>query len=505
MRLTQNLKSWAADRAISFLVSVARTEGWQTGPDRGRSSPKLTSQDEEYNNGTREKMMSEARALCQTFGMATNILGRYANYCVGNCAVDFHTGDDEWDKMAEDRIRQRFETIDVGGRHNLASMAKLGLKSAIRDGDMGFAKVLDSGFPQLQGIEADRIRTTSTPFEYLKDGEEWVYGVRKNRLGRAVEYRVWERRTYYGFQNPKPLPAESFILLCSPQRFDGCRGVTWFERGTLNRMRDLKEILAAESKSVKTISKWAMFFTRQSGGRPQSQTAQNLFGQKKDGSGSIHTEELNNGMQAYGIPGDNAQAIMHNRPSPTFQGFLEFLIRDIATSLELPLGFVWAMLGTGPAIRLDSRLAEKTFTATSEWLERNLLNPVCGWLVNWEMQNGGLPFNPNWYQFTFPRPSHPSIDVGRESLADLNELDRGITCEIDLAAERGKNAVTMLRQRAKFQKDAREIANEFKVPLESIVGAFAEKTKSTIEHDDPHRPAPESGGDAPKKEETDDE
>jgi hypothetical protein len=160
--------------------------------------------------------------------------------------------------------------------------------------------------------------------------------------------------------------------------------------------------------------------------------------------------------------------------------------------LELPFGFVWAMLGTGPAIRLDSRLAEKTFSDKADLLEEQLFDPVCAWIINWEMNvSKRLRFNPNWMLYTFPRPSHPSIDVGRESRADLDELDRGITCEIDLAQDRGKNAVKMLRKKAKFQRAARDIATEFKLPLEALIGSFTEKTKSVIDHADPHRPPTE--------------
>jgi hypothetical protein len=494
--LRQHLGEWAADRAVKLLEASprgqeflaqsqsGRTEGWESGPHRRRPRADLVSQDEEYNYGTRERMMAEARALCQTFGIGPNILGKFANYCVGNCDVDFHTGDDSWDEQAEAILRERFKTIDVKGERSFPRMAKLAVKSMIRDGDVGFIKTLEHGFPQLQVIEADRIRTTGVALE-TDLSDDWIGGVNINRVGRPLQYRVWERERWGNtFKNSQEIEAQNFILLKDPQRFDGCRGITWFERGALNHMRDLKEILGAEKKTVKMLSKLAMFFKKLAGGKPVA--ALNLgFGPKQDGTGDVHTEELHDGTNIYGLPGEDAGAIVHNRPSPTFQGFLEFLIRDIAISLELPFGFVWAMLGTGPAIRLDSRLAEKTFSDKTDLLEEQLFDPACAWIINWEMRvSKRLRFNPNWMLYTFPRPVLPSIDVGRESKADLEELDRGITCEIDLAQDRAKNAIRMLRKKAKFRKAAQEIAVEFGVPVKALIGPFATASEEDEEEPD---------------------
>lgn len=476
-----NLRKSIATSLASFLVRNAepvritaaecdgRTEGWERDLNRRRPVSRLISEDEEYNYGHREEMMAEARALCQTHGICTSLLGKFANYCVGNCEVSFSTGDPKWDEMAENVVREQFKLIDASGRHDMVSMAKLAIKSVVRDGDIGFAKVLEPGlWPQLQAIEADRIRNDSTPFAPDSD-KRWIGGVRALTNGRAVAYRVWDRMMTHGFENPREIPAEAFIHLKNPHRFDGTRGLTWFARGTLNHARDIKEILNAEKKAVKVNSRFALFWSKVSGNKSTGLT--NLFGTRSDGAGNIYTEELQDGMIGYGVPGEQIQAHTYNRPSPTWQGFMEFIIRDIAVSLELPIGFVWAIMGvTGPGVRLESKQAEKTFFATIEWLERGLLNPVTGWIINWAMNEGRrLPFNPFWYRFDFQRPAHPSIDVGRESKADLDEMDRGITSEIALASERGKNAYKTIDQRIRFAKYVLERCEEEDVPVHMVI------------------------------------
>lgn len=462
-----SIRSWFATKAVNFLASNNRTEGWETSLSRARPSSSLVSNDQEYNYGNREKMMAEARALCQTFGIASNILGKYANYCVGSCEVDFNTGNPDWDELAEETVRQLFETIDVSGENNLAGMAKMGIKSKKRDGDVGFIKTLDNGFPQIQAIEADRIRANPFPFNSDFD-KTFIGGVKVGRTGRPLSFKVWERQLYMGFENPREIEASSFIFLKEKSRFDGIRGVTAFERGALNHMRDIKEIIAAEKKAVKVAGKWAVLIKRFAGGKPVSSV--NLFGPKTDGTGNNYSEEVQDGLIKYLLPGEDASSFQSNRPSPTFQGFLEFLIRDIAVSLELPVGFVWSLLGlTGPSVRLESKQAEKTFQAEIEQLERTFLNPLCAWVITWAMmESKRLPFNPYWYKFEFNRPSHPSIDVGRESKADLDELAACVTSEVDLSAERGRNAFRTLKKKARFAQAVLATAKEFGVPVEML-------------------------------------
>jgi hypothetical protein len=428
------------------------------------------SADTEYNFGNREKMMSEARALCQTFGIASNILGKYANYCVGTGEIDWNTGNPDWDELAEEQWRTQLKLVDVAGEHDLPSMAKLGVRSKKRDGDVGFIKTKENGFPQLQAIEADRVRANAFPFNSDYDKTN-IGGVKVSRVGRPISFKVWERMIWEGFENPVEVPAESFIFWKEKKRFDGVRGITAFESGALNRMRSIKDILTAEQKAVLVNSKWAVLINREN---PLAQASKlNIgFGPKQDGTaGPLYTEEIHDGLiQRLGI-NEKAASFQSNRPGTTFQGFIEFLIRDIAVSLELPVGFVWSMLGlTGPSVRLESKQAEKTFQAEIDDLERSFLNPYASWWVNWAMfESKQLPPNPNWHRFEFNRPSHPSIDVGRESKADLDELGACVTSEVDLANERGRNVYKTLRKKARFAQAVLATAKEFSVPVEMLV------------------------------------
>jgi capsid protein len=467
MTLYGTLRTYLATKVVGFLAENSAFDMDETTARRRKPfGHGNRSQDDDLNHGTREQLIHEARDLCQTFGLASRILRQYANYCVGTCEIDFNSGDPEWDREAEDYWKTASLSIDISGRFNLRGMTRMALIAMIRDGDIGFLKTVENGFPQLQAIEADRIRSSEMPIN-VDSEKDFIGGVKIDRVGRPRSFRVFERKLHHGYENPTDVNARDFILLRDPDRFDGVRGVTHFARGALNNLRDLKEILEAEKKGVKVNSRIALLIKKMAGGLPSSGVT--LFGTKGDGSGTRYTEEIPDGLIKYLLPGEDAVSFASNRPSPAFTGFIEYIIRDIAISLDLPFGFVWQMLGTGPAVRLESKQAERTFQAKIDVLEWTLLNPVAVWCITWGMENGMLRFNPNWYKFEFTRPSHPSIDVGRESTADLSEHERGLITGADITQQRAKNIFKTIEQKAKEAQWAIKMAEKYEVPIEMVM------------------------------------
>jgi len=359
------------------------------------------------------------------------------------------------------------------------SMMKLAVRSALRDGDLGFGKTKRSGIPQLIAFEGDRIRTAShrSGADFF-DG--WVGGVRSNGFGMATSYRVWERTRHGQLQNPTEWAAKDFIHYSGVrQRFDSVREPTHFTAGTLNHMRDMLEIVRAEKKGVKVASKIALYVQKLTeAANPSTLLARDT---KPDGSGvTRHTEEIDDGVIRYMFPGETVTSPMSGRPSAAWQGFIQFLIADIAVSFDIPFSFVWTMLGlNGPAVRMEAKQAERTFDEWSDETEAQLINPTVSWVITDAMENGLLPFNPFWMKFTVARPAHPSIDVGRESEKDLKEHKRGWTSSRLIVSARGGNSRRAMKQKAKDYKEALEIAESEGVPVEVITDILDDSPAST--------------------------
>lgn len=464
---------------------------------RRRPGAQLQSSDADANYGTRESMMSDARDLCRIFGVTKRILRQYANYTVGTCEVDFNTGNDSWDEAAEQYWRDISNVIDARGRLHLRGMAKLAIRSMVRDGDVAFIKAKLGDIPQLIPVEADRIRTN---LSLNCDSDDTVIGgVTVDGIGRPQSYRVWDRSLTMRFKNPKQIAAGQVLHMLDPDRFDGVRGITHFAGAALNHMRDIKEIVEAEKRGVKVGSKLAMLIKKLAGGPMPAGI--NLFGQKGDQTGNRYTEEIPDGVIKYLLPGEDVQAFQSNRPSAAWTGFMEWLIREIAVALDLPYGWVWTMSGlTGPAVRLESKQAENTFNHIIELLEFQFLNPLCAWVITDAMENKRMDWNPFWYQFSFQRPSHPSIDIGRESKADLEEHARGWTSGSAASAARGTNYFRNIRQKAREYRYVLDTAKEFDVPPEVLSDLAGQKPAAAPMPPPPPNVTSPEDADAPEEE-----
>jgi len=267
-----------------------------------------------------------------------------------------------------------------------------------------------------------------------------------------------------------------------PDRFDANRGVTQFHTA-LNRARSLKQTIDSEQSGVLANSKIALLFKTFRGGGPAPGIA-NAFGTSQtDGLGNtITTEPVGDAAIQYMFPGEDVQAHMPNRPSPAWQGFVEFLIREIAVGLDLPVEFVWMMSGAGPAVRMISKQAERTFNGAMDILELKFLHPACAWVTLWDMAEGNLPQNEEWFKFYFPRPAHISIDAGRDTSSNLAELDAGANTIENIAREQGTTAealrISRMVEAKALLENAQALAEEFDIPLDTALNLLGRPNAS---------------------------
>jgi len=322
----------------------------------------------------------------------------------------------------------------------------------------------------LQAIEGDRVtNATGGTFNIDDDKKRITGGVLHTSAGTPYAYRVCERDSYGLFRNPVDVPRESIIHYFDPQRFDAYRGISIFSSGGLNHGRDMKEIVGAEKVAVKTNSKIALFWKKVMGG-VSSGSGVNLFGDSDaESDGTINTQEINDGLIAYGFPGEDLKAHQSDRPSAVWTGFLEFLIHDFAIGTDLPKSFVWSMAGlSGPAARMESAMAQRTFQKKQDALERKFLAPALGYFISNEIDAGRLPFHSEWFKFTFQRPAHVTIDVGRESAANLAEHARGLITGKKICEEQEQDIYEVITQKAREAQWAMREAKRFGVPIEAV-------------------------------------
>lgn len=477
-------------------------EGWEINHKRDRPSKRTVSADADLNFGTREAMMSEARALCQTEAIAARIPQQFANYVVGGCTVQVKTSDEDWNEQAERFFASCAGMADFTGRHDLQTMAKIGIESILRDGDIFFNLTDKNGVPQLQAIEADRVGNYNGGTINV-DTPKMIGGVSIDDDGIPIGYQVNQRGAYGAgnFSKGPLVSARSVIHLFSPTRFDAYRGVTHFH-SALNHVRDKKEIIAAEKMGVKLESSRGLTIRNSTG--TASGEVSFRTGKTNTNGEPITYEQIHPGLISYQVNGDSVEWNKSQRPSPAWQGFIQLLVQEIAIGFDLPVEFVWSMAGmTGPGVRMSAKQAERTFKKWIGLLERKFLNRYYTYVITWGMENGRIPFNPEWYKFRFQRPSMPGIDAGRESDKNIKERQAGLMTGQEICDERGMDIFEVLEQNAREVQAAMAIAKEYGVPFELVMQIG--KTTANESEDEEESEQPKKKGKAANTAEKEDE
>ena len=467
-------------KSAGMYAITGQWEGNERNRYRNRPYARKVSQDADLNLGVREDLMAEARALSQTVPIVKRILRQYANYVVGDCKIQFDTTDDAWNTQAEEQFNAWAMLCDYRSLHPLPEMARIAVVSELRDGDHFINEIDDDDFYFLEEIEADRVTNAKGTINI--DEKNIVGGVKIGAKGNKLAFIVCDRQNSNGFQtgiyvNPRSIPSSQMIHYLDTLRADAYRGVTSFET-VLNRIRSLKETLNAEQTAQGIASKLALLVKNNQGAKYPG-AGVNLDYETTSRGEVKAVEEVADGVIKYMFPNEDIEAFHSARPGDSWFNLSLFFIREISIGLDLPFEFVWNMAGlAGTATRLTSQQAARTFGNKQAVLKRRFLKPIATRWVLKEMDTGRLPFHPEFTRFHFQDPPHPSVDVGRESQADIAELDAGLNHEDNLASVAGHDGGDVRRKRKQIVKEkfahALEIQKEMaeqgqKVGLEFVL------------------------------------
>ncbi len=345
-------------------------------------------------------------------------------------------------------------------------MSRMALMRMLTDGDILARKVRRRigrrDFPRIEPIEADRVGPEMAGIT-MREGQ--VSGVFFNRFGEPTEYEYFDRDRFGSFRNGRRIPANEMLHLYDEERFDAYRGVSHFRFGSLEHSRDLREIIRAEKTGVKNHSKFAALIKNMTGGVEGDDDSINLTESSSE-TPKAKKEDMPDGIMQRMEPGEDLQLLASNRPTQAWQGFVEMLVNDCAVSMELPVQFVWNLVGLGgPSTRFMLRQAGRVFSSKMDLFEEKWLIPIATWIIAMEIEQGRLDRNPQWMRFEPQRPAMPGIDAGREAKANVDEYTQGFLSGQDVVSQQGRNFREVTRERAREAKDQIDIAEEFDIPL----------------------------------------
>jgi len=440
-------------------------------------APQQYGQPSESSMTVRERvvMMWEARNLVENSPEVKEVSRKFGNYLTPT-EYSPSTGDRDYNRVVSEYFHDWCKTADATGRNSFRKMVQVAAENRPVDGDCGFViRRVGEGL-KVQLIPATRI---GNPNDQGGNSENYFEGVIVDDFGVPTAYRIYRvtrEGVYFGAED---VPAANFAHYYDPFRVDQYRGVTDFH-AAIQTARMLHEILQAEKAGVRFASQQAALVFTDRG----TANARNLFTPSPANTlpnGQVQKNELSEvGMIKYLGQADRVET-MPARPSTAFTGFVEHLMHELAIAVGIPQGVLFGTQNyKGPSVRAEFAAADRVFARHQGVLTDKVLDPIKNAVILDGIARGEIPAPATQDGETpvqalkratrgeWRFPPKLSIDVGRDSAANLNENRQGAKSLQEIAAEQGTDAFTRLEQIAAEAAYVGELAEKYGIPETSI-------------------------------------
>lgn len=504
------------DRCIAFFNPQAGTERakareylhqFENRPEERRGSSggmaRNNGSENWSKNRDRIKDMWDARDLAQ-YDWIGGTLARVVLYVVGELECKANTGIpelnaiyDEYfhDWCGDDEDEDGMHRCDLTGRHRLIKLIQIALLGMFVDGDHGLVATLDPNPDlaeeerdiKLQTVEADRIGNPIEPNQQ----EDYIGGFQIDPdTGRVLFAKIYKRKRTGQYTDPVEVPPSNFFHLWDPPRGDQYRGVTIL-RPVLPIQRDIKEWMESEAIAGKTQSQWAALVGSKD---PYAKSGVAQFeGTTPEGTPS---QAAVYGKILRMAQGETFSLVPPgNRPSGSFLAGLQFYIRKIAVSLDLPYGVVWDLLTLGG---VTARVEVKQFERRTIYWQKLLVDRILRRLRKMVLARGvaldRIPAHPMMNRCKWHFGTAIITDVGYEAQNDLAMVQGGILPVTDVAAKYNSDPLDTGRANAAVIQGLQGIAQQFNIPIELLVGTMFPNATSLLAAMNSQPPPPPKPG-----------
>ena len=396
-------------------------------------------------------------------GLIRQVLADMAMYTVGNgIKPQAQSGDEMWDNDAEGYFKRwGSRSCDITGRFSFFEVQHICCRLMDRDGEVFIIKTRGpGGEPRIQIIESHRVGNSSN--NEVPPG--MVDGILFGPYGQPISYNVIRSDG-----SSRLVPANAVIHLFEPELASGARAYSPLQH-SINNLVDMLEILSLEKLAVKTSGDISRTITRENPNFDGSQSDFEAFGMKPQdyGDGMTDPSEASTflgGKVLALAPGEKLESFESNRPNKTFDGFIEHLERDSLAGM-LPYEFVANPTKAGGAVmRFVVAKADRKFSHRQAIMVQRMLTPIWGYVIGTAIKEGYLPSNEYWYNVSWTTPRRVTVDAGRDSQQNRQDIESGLKSLTDNYLEEGLDPKEKMRENAAEKKYLMELSEEFGVPL----------------------------------------
>jgi len=382
-------------------------------------------------------MIQRAEELARDSSFIKSIIDRFKMHVVGNLQYIPQVGTRKENALYREFWQKWAKKSDVTRRFHFVDQMNMGVSGCLVQGDHGIIHHHHpDGTFQIQNVEGENI---GNPRQVVSGNNHVIRGVVIDANGAPVAYRIYKQTVNSQFIFVDEVPASHFSHLNPVTRSDEYKAKTPFH-AVLNDAADFRRIEKAWLNKIQ----WAGFKVGQintaNGMAPQPST--NYLDEPSNSVTRGRLQPMAAGEVLYGEPGMEVKMIEGKTPSPQEMDFMIVKLQQIAGALNLPLPFVYVMMGLpGTYTRLIGEWASRTFEdgpIGQRWLQRTALDEIKNKALLSGIMRDEIPYVKNWDKGQWMFPARSSVDVGRESDANLKENAQGIRSMADICAEEGR-------------------------------------------------------------------
>ena len=432
------------------------------------------------------KLRERSRDLIRNDGIASGAIDTIITNIIGSGIRPQSRLDKEALKINEDfaeQLQKQIEKIwdrwvdyaDAGNRLDFYEMEELVERQRFVNGEAIVIplRITDSQRRRpyslaLQVVESDRL---STPVGFYSDksvrsgvevgdyGEPRSYFIRNVHPG-DINYSM--QAGAFGLNNYTRYPAfnslgdPNIFHLYHVKRPGQSRGEPFFSP-VMNLFKDRFEYMESELVANRVAACFALFIKK-------DQAYTNSIMRGKDENGQ-RMEELSPGLIEYLSPGESIESFSPNRPGGTFGLFIERVLRDISSGLNIPYeilakDFSKSNYSNTRAALLEAR---RFFMMQQRFVADKFGQPVLIALMEEAYLMGELPildFYQNRVAYVRSRwiaPGWQWVDPKNEVQAAVSAVDANLSTLAEEVATQGQDWEDSLEQRARELKKIKEL------------------------------------------------
>lgn len=425
---------------------------------------------------TREDVAAIARRIYTNSGEVRHLVLSLANLATNDAFLpQFEGKDKEWAvKFAEPFWFIWTGVCDVTNKFTFNQMLNMASICLDVDGDCFIIMTEnEAGMPLLQLIRSHRCKNRNSDAD---KNRTIVDGVVLDDIGRPVAYQFEDNN---GFSE---IPTSNVIHLFRAESPDQIRGVSSLIHA-IDSIQRLLVIRNYEQVALQLCSSLGII-KRTESGTAEENVDFDEADQNKQTLGTISNLTLENfasgGVQYIGTNEEFTGITNNVRPSDQWQRFTDTMVNSACIGMRYPYGLLKSGVLGGAEVRMQLALLDRTVRERQDTLSQAATR-IWTWVMAKRIKAGKLtkPSDGDFYSIRWSTGRRLSVDVGRDSVAEINSLRAGTTTYKEIYNSRGLDENDMLEQRAKEAAKINELAKKYSVSPAEIAQMNPNESRQT--------------------------